>query len=152
MKTGDKPPTTPFDAADFLENGDMILGYLTDALASDDQAFIDDALHVALRAATRLEAAEAAYQPTRRICPTCGEHMLRDVRDITLEHQGRSVPLGMPGWYCDVCGEGVHSAEDMAASDAALERLKAELHQAFSADAPSFKSLNTRQVIDRNRK
>jgi len=46
----------------------------------------------------------------------------------------------------------VHSGEDMAVSDAALERLKAKLQQAFSADEPTFKALDARQIIDRNRK
>ena len=54
MKAEDKPSTSPFDPADFLENGDAILGYLTDALASGDPAFIDDALDVSVRAARRL--------------------------------------------------------------------------------------------------
>lgn len=153
MKAEKKPSTSPFDPADLLENGDMIVGYLTDALASDDPAFIDDALDVALRAAKWLEAAEATVQSTRRMCPSCGEQMpLRDVRDLTLEHRGRAATLTMPGWYCDACGEGVHSGEDMVASDAVLERLKAELQKAFSADEPSFETLNARQVIDRNRK
>jgi YgiT-type zinc finger domain-containing protein len=195
MKAGDKLPTTPFDAADFLENGDMILGYLTDALASRDPAFIDDALDVAQRAAKRLsaitvtnlrssdyetffaalgasaelseelESAVARFRTrttsvvtnqadrfNERMCPSCGAQMLRDIRDMTLEHQGLSDTIGMPGWYCDGCGEGVHSGEDMAVSDAALERLKAKLQQAFSADEPTFKALDARQIIDRNRK
>ncbi len=54
MKAEDKPSTSPFDPADFLENGDAILGYLTDALASGDPAFIDDALDVSVSAAKRL--------------------------------------------------------------------------------------------------
>lgn len=155
MKAEDKPSTSPFDPADLLENGDMILGYLTNALASDDPAFIDDALDVALRAAKRLEAAEATVQSTRRMCPSCGEQMLRDVRNLTVEHRERAATLTMPRWHCDACdacGEGVHSGEDMVASDAVLERLRAELQKAFSADEPSFETLNARQVIDRNRK
>lgn len=54
MKAEDKPSTSPFDPADSLENGDAILGYLTDALASGDPAFIDDALDLSVRAAKRL--------------------------------------------------------------------------------------------------
>ena len=78
--------------------------------------------------------------------------MLRDVRDMTLEHRGRSAMTGMPGWYCVECGEGVHSGDDMAISDAALERLRAELRRAFSADESTFQALDARQIIDRNRK
>ena len=87
-----------------------------------------------------------------RMCPACGAQMLRGVRDMTLEHLGRSEMIGMAGWYCDECGEGVHSGEDMAASDAALARLKAVLREAFSAGEPTFKALDAGQIIDRNRK
>jgi YgiT-type zinc finger domain-containing protein len=195
MKAEDEPSTSPFDPADFLENGDMILGYLSDALASRDPAFIDDAFDVAHRAAKRLgtvtatnlrpfgyetffaalvadaelgdelKSAVARFRARtvslvtndadlfkERICPACGAQMLRSVRDMTLERRGRSEMIGMPGWYCDECGEGVHSGEDMAASDAALARLKAVLREAFSAGEPTFKALDAAQIIDRNRK
>lgn len=195
MKAEDKPSTSPFDPADLLENDDIILGYLADALASRDPAFIDDALDVAHRAAKRLGAMTATnLRPSdyetffaalgasaelsdelknavarfrtrttsivtdeadlfnERMCPSCGAEMLRDVRDMILEHRGRSNMIGMPGWYCDGCGEGVHSGEDMAVSDAALVRLKAELQEAFSADETTFKALDAGRTIDRNRK
>lgn len=195
MKAEDKPSTSPFDPADFLENGDAILGYLTDALASGDPAFIDDALDVSVRAARRLgpisatnlrpydyeaffagldagaELGEGLQSAVARfrartasvatddadlfkepMCPSCGARMLRDVRDMTLGHRGRSDMIGMPGWYCDECGEGVHSGDDMAVSDAALARLKAELQRAFSADELTFQALDAGQIIDRNRK
>jgi YgiT-type zinc finger domain-containing protein len=74
--------------------------------------------------------------------------MLSDVRDMTLEHQGRSDMIGMPGWYCDECGKGVHSGEDMATSDAALAQLKAVLRKAFSADESTFKALGAEQILD----
>ena len=195
MTAEDEPPTSSFDPADFLENGDAILGYLTDALASGAPAFIDDALDVSVRAAKRLGPISATNLPScdyeaffaglgagaelgeelqnavarfrartasiatddsdlfnERTCPSCGARMLRDVRDMTLEHRSRSAMIGMPGWYCDECGEGVHSGDDMAVSDAALERLRAELRQAFSADETTFKALDAGQIIDRNRK
>ncbi len=195
MKAEDKPSTSPFDPADFLENGDAILGYLSDALASRDPAFIDDAFDVAHRAAKRLgkitatnlrpidyetffaalgadaelgdelKSAVARFRARtvslgtndadrfkERMCPACGARLVRGVRDMTLEHRGRSEMIGMAGWYCDECGEGVHSGEDMAVSDAALERLRAELRQAFSADETTFKALDAGQIIDRNRK
>ncbi|MDP7150284.1 MAG: YgiT-type zinc finger protein [Paracoccaceae bacterium] len=195
MKAKDKPSTSPFDPADFLENGDAILGYLSDALASRDPALINDAFDVAHRAAKRLgtvtatnlrpfdyetffaalgadaelgdelKSAVARFRARTvsrvtndadlfkaRMCPVCGAQMLRDVREMTLEHRGRSEMIGMAGWYCDECGEGVHSGEDMAVSDAALERLMADLRQAFSADETTFKALDAGQIIDRNRK
>ena len=195
MKAEDKPSTSPFDPADLLENGDMILRYLRDALASRDPAFIDDAFDVAQRAAKRLSTITATnlrsfdYETffaalgadaelgdelksavsrfrartvslvtngadlfKERMCPACGAEMLRGVRDMTLERRGRSDMIGMLGWYCDECGEGVHSGEDLAVSDAALERLRAELRQAFSADETTFKALDAGQIIDRNRK
>jgi YgiT-type zinc finger domain-containing protein len=195
MKAEDKPPTSPFDPADFLENGDAILGYLTDALASGDPAFVEDALDVSVRAAKRLGTisatnlhpsdyeiffaglgagvelgeelqsavarfrARTASVPTNdadlfkeRTCPSCGARMLRDVRDMTLEHLGRSTMIGMTGWYCVECGEGVHSGDDMVASDAALALLKAELQEAFSADESTCHALDAWQIIDRNRK
>ena len=31
----------------------------------------------------------------------------------------------MPGWYCEVCGESVHSGDDMKVSNQALYRMKA---------------------------
>ena len=195
MKAEDKPSTSPFDPADFLENGDAILGYLTDALASRDPAFIDDAFDVAHRALKRLGAVTAtnmrsfdcetfyaslvadaeledelnsavarfractvslvtndAHLFKERVCPACSAQMLRSVRDMALECRGRSETIAMPGWYCDECDEGVHSGEDMVVSDAALERLRAELRQAFSADEATFKALDAGQIIDRNRK
>lgn len=195
MNAEDKPSTSPFDPADYLENGDAILGYLSDALARRDPAFIDDAFDVAHRAAKRLgtvtatnlrpfdyetffaalgadaelgdelKSAVTRYRArtvslvtndadlfNERMCPACGARLVRGVRDMTLEHRGRSEMIGMAGWYCDGCGEGVHSGEDMAVSDAALERLRADLRQAFSADETSFKALDEGQIIDRNRK
>ena len=195
MKAEDKPSTSPFDPADFLENGDAILGYLTDALASGDPAFIDDALDVSVRAARRLgpisatnllpsdyeaffaglgAGAELGEELQRavvrfrartvsvatddadlfkeRTCPSCGARMLRDVREMTLEHRGQSAIIVMPGWYCVECDEGVHSGDEMVASDAELARLKAELQRAFSADEPTFQTLDAGQIIDRNRK
>ena len=195
MKAEDKPSTSPFDPADFLENGDAILGYLTDALASGDPTFIDDALDVSVSAAKRLATISATnllpsdYEAffarlgagaelgeemqnavarfrartasvatddadlfKERTCPSCGGRMLRDVRDMTLKHRGQSAIIVMPGWYCVECGEGVHSGDEMVASDADLARLKAELQRAFSADEPTFQTLDAGQIIDRNRK
>jgi len=46
---------------------------------------------------------------------------------MTIEYKGHSLEVDMPGWYCEHCGEGVHSGKDMVVSDRALNRLKAEV-------------------------
>jgi len=62
------------------------------------------------------------------ICPETGHPMRREVRPMTIEYKGRSLEVDMPGWYCEHCGEGVHSGKDMVVSDRALNRLKAEVN------------------------
>nr|WP_220180855.1 addiction module antidote protein [Paracoccus versutus] len=42
--------TTAFDPAEYLDNDEAIAGYLSDALATGDGAFIADALGVVARA------------------------------------------------------------------------------------------------------
>jgi len=61
------------------------------------------------------------------ICPETGHPMVREVRPMTIEYKGHSLEVDMPGWYCEHCGEGVHSGKDMVVSDRALNRLKAEV-------------------------
>jgi HTH-type transcriptional regulator/antitoxin MqsA len=51
--------------------------------------------------------------------------MRRGERPLTLEHQGLSETLAMPGWYSDASAEGLHTEQDMKVSDRALNRLKA---------------------------
>jgi len=53
--------------------------------------------------------------------------MVRDVRPMAIEYKGHALEVDMPGWYCEHCGEGVHSGKDMVVSDRALNRLKAEV-------------------------
>ena len=62
-----------------------------------------------------------------QICPETGNPMVRDVRPMTIEYKGRSIEIDMPGWYCEHSSEGVHTGKDMAVSDRALNRLKAEV-------------------------
>jgi len=62
-----------------------------------------------------------------QICPETGHPMVRDVRSMTIEYKGHSIEVEMPGWYCEHCGEGVHTGKDMLVSDRALNRLKAEV-------------------------
>ncbi|HBJ86098.1 MAG TPA: type II toxin-antitoxin system MqsA family antitoxin [Verrucomicrobiales bacterium] len=63
----------------------------------------------------------------KQICPESGHPMVRDVRPMKIEYKGHSIEVEMPGWYCEHCGEGVHTGKDMLVSDRALNRLKAEV-------------------------
>ncbi len=61
------------------------------------------------------------------VCAEGGHPMNRGVRPLTLSYKGHSTNVDMPGWYCEHCGESIHSGEDMAVSDKTLNRLKAEV-------------------------
>ncbi|MCB1360283.1 MAG: hypothetical protein KDJ96_03915 [Rhodobacteraceae bacterium] len=139
MTAEDKPPTSSFDPADFLENGDAILGYLTDALASGDPAFIDDALDVSVRAAKRLGTIAATNLPPSDYEAFfaglgAGAELSEELQSAVARFRARTVSL--------------------VTNDADLfkERLRADLRQAFSADETTFKTLDAGQIIDRNRK
>jgi len=58
-------------------------------------------------------------------CPQTGLPMARGVRPMTIAYKGHSATIEMPGWYCDASDESIHTGEDMAVSDRALNRLKA---------------------------
>jgi len=62
---------------------------------------------------------------TNPVCPETGEPMRRDVRPMTLTYKDESITFDMPGWYCDVSEESIHTGEDMKVSDRMLNRLKA---------------------------
>ena len=64
--------------------------------------------------------------PAEERCPIDGAPMRRDVRPLELTYKACTTTVDMPGWYCDVCGEGIHRAEDMKVSDRAVNRLKAQ--------------------------
>ena len=51
--------------------------------------------------------------------------MKRGVAPMTIAYKNQSVTFEMPGWYCDECGESIHTGEDMKVSDRVLDRLKA---------------------------
>ncbi|MGD0663184.1 MAG: type II toxin-antitoxin system MqsA family antitoxin [Syntrophorhabdales bacterium] len=59
------------------------------------------------------------------VCPKTGAPMHRDVRPMTLTYKGESITIDMPGWYCDSSDESIHTGQDAAVSDRALNRLKA---------------------------
>jgi HTH-type transcriptional regulator/antitoxin MqsA len=63
-------------------------------------------------------------QPEHPRCHQDGAPLRRDVRPLTLEFEGRGRSVDMPGWYCPECGEGIHDADDMKVSDAALQALR----------------------------
>ncbi|HTQ72290.1 MAG TPA: type II TA system antitoxin MqsA family protein, partial [Acidocella sp.] len=56
--------------------------------------------------------------------PETGELLTRGVRPFTLSYKGHSVTVGLPGYYPDGEGDGVHVRDDMAAADVALRALK----------------------------
>lgn len=51
--------------------------------------------------------------------------MYRDTRPMTLSYRTESITFDMPGWYCDMSGESIHTGADMKVSDRMLNRLKA---------------------------
>lgn len=59
------------------------------------------------------------------MCPETGTPMKRGVASMMISYKDRSVTFEMPGWYCDECGESIHTGEDMKVSDRMLDRLKA---------------------------
>lgn len=62
-----------------------------------------------------------------QICPKSGHPMVRATRPMTIAYKGHTLEVDMPGWYCEHCGEGVHTGRDMIVSDRALNRLKAQV-------------------------
>jgi len=61
--------------------------------------------------------------------------MFRDVRPMTIAYKGHEATLDMPGWYCDVSDESIHTGEDMKMSDRALNRLKAQVEGLLAPEA-----------------
>ncbi|PIK69433.1 XRE family transcriptional regulator [Methylobacterium frigidaeris] len=61
------------------------------------------------------------------ICPVTGEPMVRDTRSFVISYKGRKQDVALPGWYCDISGESIHSRGDLKISDRALMALKAEV-------------------------
>ena len=66
------------------------------------------------------------------IHPITGEILYRDVRPIELTYKGESIIVDQPGWYPKDGNDddGILSQEDMAATDYALEILKARYQAA----------------------
>lgn len=55
-----KTKTKPFDPAEYLEDSESVAAYLTDALESEDPAFVTDAIGVVARARGMSEVARKA--------------------------------------------------------------------------------------------
>jgi HTH-type transcriptional regulator/antitoxin MqsA len=53
---------------------------------------------------------------------------------MTLTYRGESVTFDMPGWYCDVSEESIHTPKDMQVSDRMLNRLKAKAERLLQPD------------------
>ncbi len=67
-------------------------------------------------------------------CHACGEKMVRDVRDDTVDYKGSTVTVKQPGWYCTGCSEVVFSGEDAGVAEAAFVRLKADVDRILTPD------------------
>jgi HTH-type transcriptional regulator / antitoxin MqsA len=68
------------------------------------------------------------------VCPETGDIMRRDTRPMTLTYKGERVTFDMPGWYCDHCGESIHTGKDMKISDRILNRLKSKCEGLLSPE------------------
>lgn len=67
-------------------------------------------------------------------CHTCGQKMVRDVRNDTVEYKGSKVTVEQPGWYCTGCDEVVYSGDDAGVTEAAFVRLKADVDGILTPD------------------
>jgi HTH-type transcriptional regulator/antitoxin MqsA len=72
---------------------------------------------------------------TELACPKTGAPMHRDRRPMTLTYKGESLSFEMPGWYCDVSDESIHTGADLKFSDRMLNRLKARTEGLLEPEA-----------------
>ncbi len=47
-------------------------------------------------------------------CPVCGEHIVRESRDILLSYNDKETTIEQPGQYCISCGESFLNPSDLA--------------------------------------
>jgi HTH-type transcriptional regulator/antitoxin MqsA len=73
--------------------------------------------------------------PDTMVSPETGETLRRGVRSFVLTYKGKSITVGLPGYYPENGAEGIHVGNDMALTDAALRALKEE--KAFPPPPPS---------------
>lgn len=72
-------------------------------------------------------------QPRTMVSPLDGRLLERGVRRHTIAFGGKSVDIDLPGYYPEGDDEGIHTAEDMKVSDAAVLRIREELAQEKAA-------------------
>ena len=58
--------------------------------------------------------------------PETGGRMVRDVRPMSIEIDGRTYTAQMPGWYCVETGESMHSGADYQVLEDLQEQVEAE--------------------------
>ena len=63
-----------------------------------------------------------------KICPVCAQGKLeRGARPQTLRYKGKTLHYQQPGAWCNVCGEGILTNEDMNATEQLLADFRASL-------------------------
>lgn len=65
--------------------------------------------------------------PETMMSPETGELLKRGTRPFTVAYKGESVVVGLPGYYPEGSGEGVHVGKDMSTVDEALRQLKEKI-------------------------
>ncbi len=65
--------------------------------------------------------------PETMTSPETGEVLHRGVRPFVVTYKGKSITVGLPGYYARNGDEGIHVGNDMAVTDAALRALKEEI-------------------------
>ncbi len=57
-------------------------------------------------------------------CHECGGKMFRDTQPCELEYKGEKAIVDMSGYYCESCGESVHTGNDLDIYDQAVREVK----------------------------
>jgi HTH-type transcriptional regulator/antitoxin MqsA len=71
---------------------------------------------------------------TARRCPRCAGRLTHRTQPVTFTYRGESFVVDQPGWYCGSCGEGLHEAADIAATEKAFVELKAQVDGVLGPD------------------
>jgi len=72
---------------------------------------------------------------TSRKCVECGGRLTHRTQPVTFTYRGETLVARQPGWYCADCGEGLHDAADIAATEKAFVAFKAEVDGVLGPDA-----------------
>lgn len=73
-----------------------------------------------------MAAKEKALPKTMR-APETGEVLKRGVRPFAVAYKGKTITVGLPGYYPAGDGDGVHVGRDMSVVDEALRTLKEKI-------------------------